>query len=551
MTVPRLSILKLLIALLVILPLAVLSSAEAAKKKAATPPPPPKAIYEAPMTVAVVRSSEAGCEPLCPEWISAEGEITAATPALFRQVFKVLGKRRLPVLIRSPGGSINHALVIGRMIRKRQLDVAVGWTFYRGCTADAKACALPKEQKGSYRGVAYDALGFCNSACSLVLASGTTRLASSGSSVGVHQARTKFVQERLLYREYYRIVNGKKKIISRKLVSRKPGKSYEKFGMYKGLRNDLTAYLKDMGVSLALFDDMDRAPPTDIYQLTPKRMMELKLITSFNTVQTLTTPKNCVGTMAIASCLLIEPPKTKAVPVLAGVGGEGAAVKEAPMTFIVARGYAGPCEPLCPQWIAAEGEITPESVKALKATLRQLAGKKLPVIINSPGGDFDAALAMGGMIHDARLDIVVARTGYRDCQPAKRSCALPNGAASPGFIVNLGKCQGSCMFVLAGGKKRYVAQGNAIFTIRRPYDNGAKAAIPASSVRLHGYFESLGIDNSLLKFMNELRKGDERALPPGFSQQVGLVSAEIDPMALVGHNACFPTEPASYCVKLQ
>ncbi|TIT97889.1 MAG: hypothetical protein E5W55_07925, partial [Mesorhizobium sp.] len=33
------------------------------------------------MRFAVVRSSAPGCEPNCPEWISAEGTIEAGTPA--------------------------------------------------------------------------------------------------------------------------------------------------------------------------------------------------------------------------------------------------------------------------------------------------------------------------------------------------------------------------------------------------------------------------------------------------------------------------------------
>ncbi|TIV22294.1 MAG: hypothetical protein E5V90_34440, partial [Mesorhizobium sp.] len=40
------------------------------------------------MRFVVVRSSATGCEPNCPEWISAEGTIEAGTPALFRRLLK-------------------------------------------------------------------------------------------------------------------------------------------------------------------------------------------------------------------------------------------------------------------------------------------------------------------------------------------------------------------------------------------------------------------------------------------------------------------------------
>ena len=122
------------------------------KKAAPKQPEPPKEAWQLPMKVVIVRSSEAGCEPVCPEWIMAEGEITTATPGVFRKALKQMGKRKLPVIIRSPGGQVNAALEIGRMIRKAKLDVAVGWTKYSGCAPADKTCTLPKERKGLYGG---------------------------------------------------------------------------------------------------------------------------------------------------------------------------------------------------------------------------------------------------------------------------------------------------------------------------------------------------------------------------------------------------------------
>ena len=58
------------------------------------------------MRFVVVRSSAPGCEPTCPEWISAEGSIVAGTPALFKRTLKGLGSRKLPVVVDSPGGNV-------------------------------------------------------------------------------------------------------------------------------------------------------------------------------------------------------------------------------------------------------------------------------------------------------------------------------------------------------------------------------------------------------------------------------------------------------------
>ncbi len=298
---------KLFVALLVsVLALALAGGADAArkKKKAAAPPAPARIvpIYDAPMRVVVVHSSDPSCKDLCPEWIAAEGEITGATPGQFAKVFKQIGKRKLPVIIRSPGGSITAALEIGRMIRKRGLDVSLGWTFYSGCAPDKKSCVLPKEQKGVYRGMVLSMRAFCNSACHLVLASGTTRLASAETYVGVHQPRTVWTREIITYRERYRIINGRKKVIDRKIVGRKPGKSRVTYGHDKGLRKKLTAFYKEMGVSPRVLEESDKAQFKDINYLTGMQLDELKLRTAPFGAERLVEPKVCNTSPAAANC---------------------------------------------------------------------------------------------------------------------------------------------------------------------------------------------------------------------------------------------------------
>ena len=258
------------------------------------------------MTAVIVRSSGPGCEPLCPEWIALEGEITSGSPAVVRKALKLAGKKKLPVVINSPGGRMNAAMDIGRMIRKAKLDVAVGWVRYDGCKPTEKSCKLPKEQKGVYRGVAYHGRAFCNSACPLVLSGGIRRLSGIWAYVGVHEVRTTYVQERITYRERYRIVNGKKKVISRKVVSRKPQKTTQKDGIDKRLRKTLGAYYKEMGISVAMIDDMLKAPHVSIYQLSLDRQMELQLVTSRDNVDVMTASQVCLPGMAAANCVESE-----------------------------------------------------------------------------------------------------------------------------------------------------------------------------------------------------------------------------------------------------
>ena len=57
-------------------------AAEKAKRKAV---PGPKPSFDLSMQVVIVRSSAKGCEPMCTEWIMAEGMITAETPKALQQ----------------------------------------------------------------------------------------------------------------------------------------------------------------------------------------------------------------------------------------------------------------------------------------------------------------------------------------------------------------------------------------------------------------------------------------------------------------------------------
>lgn len=273
------------------------------KKAAAAPPAVEKPIYDAPMRVVIVQSDSNLCKDVCTQWIAAEGEITGATPAQFAKVFKQMGKRKLPVLIRSPGGSIAAAIEIGRMIRKRGLDVAVGWTSYSGCAPDKKGCKLPEEQRGIYRGLALSSQGFCNSACHLVLASGTVRIAAADAYVGVHQPRTVWTREIVTYRERYKIVKGKKKVIDRKIVSRKPGKSKITYGLYKGLRKQLLAYYRDMGIDPALADENEQASFKDINLLTSAELDRYRLRTSPDGPQRLAGAAICLKAPAPSNCV--------------------------------------------------------------------------------------------------------------------------------------------------------------------------------------------------------------------------------------------------------
>jgi hypothetical protein len=213
-------------------------AAEAARKKPA---------IEAPMALT-----------LAGERLIAEGRITETTATEFDKALALADGSVRVVLLSSSGGSVTGAVALGRKIRKAGLDVVVA---------------------RQVKGVVTTKRAFCNSACPLVLAAGVERYVPTGSFIGVHQVKTSWTQDKIVYRETYRMVNGKKKIISRKVVSRTHDKSYTTVGLYKGLRKTLSTYLKDMGVSLELLTLMEKAKPSGIYGLKAGEMKRTRLVT--------------------------------------------------------------------------------------------------------------------------------------------------------------------------------------------------------------------------------------------------------------------------------
>ncbi|WP_336172550.1 hypothetical protein [Ensifer sp. MJa1] len=257
---------------------------------------------DADMQFLVVRSGHPGCEPTCPEWISAEGKIVGGTPARFKKFLKSLGNRRLPIVVTSPGGDVDAALALGRMIRARKLEMAVGKTRFTGCQPQQKDCVLNNGKGARYIGTAYSGEAYCNSACPLMLAGGVRRVVGQWAYLGVHQITTTYVRTETQYRTQYRIVNGKKKITSKKVVSRKNVGGYKVYEMSRAIERQLAAYLAEMGVSRAVIDRMKVTPASDMSKIEPVAMLEMALTTQLGGVETLTSGEVCKTVPAAANC---------------------------------------------------------------------------------------------------------------------------------------------------------------------------------------------------------------------------------------------------------
>ena len=226
-----------------------------------------------PMQVRLVRNSQAGCEPDCAEWISAEGDIVESTPTAFQRLLKSLGTRKVPVFVNSGGGNIEAAIAIGQMLRGHHLDVSVTRTEFETCAPDARGC--PAKSRKVARGKPDSYNSYCASACTLLLAAGEQRLVSPWSHVGVHQIVVFKTQVRI--RRTYRVTtmvrpNGSRQT-QRRLIreQRFAGKTTP------GVVDDSTyrpieAFLKQMGIGESLMALMEATPNTNIHWMTPEEL---------------------------------------------------------------------------------------------------------------------------------------------------------------------------------------------------------------------------------------------------------------------------------------
>ncbi len=136
-----------------------------------------------------------------PGSIALRGRIVAGSPALVRAALDRAGQAHPVVLIDSPGGAIDPALAIGRLVRARGLEVAVARAVDGRPTDDAQ----------------------CASACVLVLAGGVSRSVGPRAAVGVHRLVdwTTYSRTWDVYRILRRAVGGRTVVVGRELLSRR------------------------------------------------------------------------------------------------------------------------------------------------------------------------------------------------------------------------------------------------------------------------------------------------------------------------------------------
>lgn len=126
--------------------------------------------------------------------------------------------------------------------------------------------------------------------------------------------------------------------------------------------------------------------------------------------------------------------------------------RDPPMRIVHVTSSDPACEPNCPEWISAEGIITPGSASAFRKAIVDLGGRRLPVFISSHGGSLRDAFEMGELIRERRLAVAVARTLIENCPERAPRCPEAKGQA----IASGAFCASACPLILAAGVERLV-----------------------------------------------------------------------------------------------
>jgi hypothetical protein len=206
------------------------------------------------------------------------------------------------------------------------------------------------------------------------------------------------------------------------------------------------------------------------------------------------------------------------------------------MQFAVVRTNEPACEPTCPEWISAEGAIGAKTPALLKAVLKSLGGRKLPIVLFSSGGNRDAAIELGRIIRRAKLDVVVGRTRFIGCHPQDKDCKAyqRRGADFLGRAISRGHCVAECALVLAGGVERLVPD-QAIFHVRLTDRKISKAG----ERKLLAYLKEMGIGPSLV---DALKTSPDRNLEMAPLRASGLITGTeaVETITDVGVCKTFP-----------
>jgi hypothetical protein len=227
------------------------AAAQADRRGKSAPKSKPQASpITTPMLFYAAKGQPDACGPGCSEWIAAEGQFDLGAPQRLRTFLARLGGRKLPIFFQSSGGLQEQAVVIGRLLREREMTAGVSRTVPSGCVGASEAACRALKQSGQTLDAELRSVASCNSACVYALVGGKVRQVPPGARLGVHSG--KLIQVRS---------DGRVEFISHS--SSPPGNK----ARYAEMNAQLQRYLREMRMDAGLFELAARVPHERIHYL--------------------------------------------------------------------------------------------------------------------------------------------------------------------------------------------------------------------------------------------------------------------------------------------
>jgi len=158
----------------------------------AKPTPAPDLRSIPPMVFFLAKGEAGACGAGCGEWIAADGAIDAGTPQRLRALLAKIhksGKRTPPIYFFSPGGSVEAALELGRLMRANKMTAGVARTVPQGCDPKQlrdKACNAIMRSGRELDAELHVNRASCASSCVYALIGAAEREVPPGAALGVH-----------------------------------------------------------------------------------------------------------------------------------------------------------------------------------------------------------------------------------------------------------------------------------------------------------------------------------------------------------------------------
>jgi hypothetical protein len=155
-------------------------------------PLPQTPLFAPNLIIYLAKGPSNSCGPGCDRWIAIEGNVDRNAAPRIRRFLQVVKDTQRPIYFHSPGGSVEQAFVIGRLLRSRKAVARVGRTIVAACGAGAQvddACLKIKTGGGEVQADIVTRQAMCNSACGYLFLGATTREVAPDAAMAVHNSK--------------------------------------------------------------------------------------------------------------------------------------------------------------------------------------------------------------------------------------------------------------------------------------------------------------------------------------------------------------------------